>query len=86
MVDAVLRTRAPGDFIRLPGDGGRKSLKKQMQELHLSRKERETRLLLAQGSEVIWLEGLGVGKAYLPGPATSRVLIAARENPEQLFQ
>ena len=86
MVDAVLRTRAPGDFIRLPGAGGRKSLKKQIQELHLPRKERETRLLLAQGGEVIWLEGLGVGKAYLPGPATSRVLIAARENPEQLFQ
>lgn len=86
MVDAVIRTRAPGDFIRLPGDGGRKTLKKQLQEMHLSRKERETRLLLAQGSEVIWLEGLGVGKAFLPGSGTRRVLIAAKEDPKHFLQ
>lgn len=80
----VIRTRAPGDFLRLPGNGGRKTLKKIFQEAHLSRKERETRLLLAAGSEVIWLEGFGVGEAFRPGNQTKRVLIARTERMEKI--
>lgn len=80
--DAVIRARAPGDFLRLPGNGGRKTLKKCFQEAHLSRKERETRIMLAQGSEIIWLEGVGVGEAFRPGENTRLVLTAMTERME----
>lgn len=82
--DAVIRTRAPGDFLRLPGKDGRKTLKKCFQEAHLSRRERETRLMLAQGSEIIWLEGVGVGETFRPGEKTKRVLIAMTERMETI--
>ena len=30
----------------------------------LSREERETRLMLAKGSDIVWLEGFGAGEDY----------------------
>ncbi len=80
--DAVIRARMPGDFFCLPQSGGRKAVKKYFQEAHLSHRERKTRLMLAQGSEIIWLEGLGVGGKFRPGGQTKRVLTAMTERME----
>lgn len=66
MNNVVLRTRRPGDSIRLPGRGGRKTLKKLFQEARLPREERETRLVLAKDGDIIWLEGFGTAEGYLP--------------------
>ncbi len=63
MNNVVLRARRPGDSIRLPGVG-RKAVKKLFQEARLSREERETRLMLAKGSDIVWLEGFGAGEDY----------------------
>ncbi len=83
---AVIRTRAPGDFYRLPGDGGRKLLKKSLQEAHLSSEERETLLLLAQEREVLWAEGFSVGEAFRPGSQTTQVLIGTAVDPDRQFK
>ncbi len=74
-----LRTRGPGDSIRLPGRGGRKTLKKLFQQAHLSRRERALRIVLAQGPEVIWVEGFGTDERFLPGPNTIKVLVAFQD-------
>ena len=63
MNNVVLRARRPGDSIRLPGVG-RKAVKKLFQEARFSREERETRLMLAKGSDIVWLEGFGAGEDY----------------------
>lgn len=64
--NVVLRARRPGDSIKLPGRGGRKPLKKLFQEARLPHSERETRLVLAKGNDIVWLEGFGTGEGYLP--------------------
>ena len=74
-----LRTRGPGDSIRLPGRGGRKTLKKLFQQAHLSRRERALRIVLAQGTEVVWVEGFGTDERFLPGPNTIKVLVAFQD-------
>lgn len=79
MDNAQLRARGPGDSIRLSGRGGQKTLKKLFQQAHLSRRERELRLVLAQGSNVIWVEGFGTDEASVPGPETEKVLAAFRD-------
>ena len=61
-----MRARRPGDSIKLPGRGGRKPLKKLFQEARLPHSERETRLVLAKGNDIVWLEGFGTGEGYLP--------------------
>ena len=79
MDNAQLRARGPGDSIRLSGRSGQKTLKKLFQQAHLSRKERELRLVLAQGTRVVWVEGFGTDQASVPGPETKRVLAAFRD-------
>ncbi len=79
MDNAQLRARGPGDSIRLSGRGGQKTLKKLFQQAHLSRRERELRLVLAQGSKVIWVEGFGIDEASVPGSETEKVLAAFRD-------
>ena len=79
MDNAQLRAPGPGDSIRLSGRGGQKTLKKLFQQAHLSRRERELRLVLAQGSNVIWVEGFGTDEASVPGPETEKVLAAFRD-------
>ncbi|SHK27282.1 tRNA(Ile)-lysidine synthase [Selenomonas ruminantium] len=51
----VLRTRKPGDYMRLPG--GCKKLKKLMIDDKVPQAERDMLPLLANGSEIIWMIG-----------------------------
>lgn len=60
----TLRTRRNGDKIRTPG--GTKSLAKRMAELHIPLFERDTLLLLADGSHVLWCEGVGAAHQTAP--------------------
>ena len=89
--NAVLRVRAPGDVISLPGkDNGHKTIKKLFQEAHLPSFERETRLLLALGNHVLRAEGF---PSEMDVPDTSdesgenirRILIAAGEPLPGIF-
>ena len=73
----MLRTRLPGDMICLPGRNGHKPIKKLFQEAHLSGFERETRLILADNREVIWLEGFGLDSSR--PELGNETLIAAKE-------
>ncbi|UCH25271.1 MAG: tRNA lysidine(34) synthetase TilS [Trueperaceae bacterium] len=55
--DLVYRTRQPGDRIRLPF--GSKKVGRLMIDRKVPREERDEIILLASGSEVLWIEGIG---------------------------
>lgn len=57
--DTVVRTRAQGDFFSDSRRGVTKSLKKLFNELKIPREKRDGVLLVAKGSEVLWIEGVG---------------------------
>lgn len=52
----VLRSRAPGDAIRLPG--GRRKLADLLIDAGVPREQRDAVRVLARGSEVLWVEGV----------------------------
>lgn len=59
---AVLRNRQSGDFFRPFGRNCTKSLKKLFTEMKIPQSERSTRMLLADGSKILWIEGIGVSQ------------------------
>ena len=54
--DLVIRTRRPGDRIRL--SGGAKKLSDLLIDRKIPREDRDTLRVLASGSEVLWVEGV----------------------------
>lgn len=63
----VVRTRQEGDNFTLCDRGVTKSLKKLLNELKIPAEKRSSLLLVADGSTVLWLEGVGVseqGRTY----------------------
>lgn len=57
--DTVVRTRREGDTFSDSRRGVTKSVKKLFNELKLPREKRDEILLLADGSRVLWIEGVG---------------------------
>lgn len=58
----VLRTRQSGDFFKPFGRNCTKSLKKLFTEMKIPQTERASRLLLADGSNILWIEGIGISQ------------------------
>lgn len=56
----AVRSRLPGDSLRLPGRGITKSLKKLSQEAGISPRRRDRLVVLCDREGVLWLEGFGV--------------------------
>ena len=63
--DAVFRTRRAGDSFTLPRRKVTKSLKKLFNELKIPEEKRDSVMLLASGSEVLWIEGVGASESAL---------------------
>lgn len=61
--EPVLRFRKSGDYIILPKRNITKSLKKFLIEEKIPKENRDKLLVLANGSEVLWLEGYGASKS-----------------------
>ena len=60
--DTVIRHRESGDFFQPVGRNCTKTVKKLFTELKIPVEERGTRLLIAKGSEVLWIEGIGASQ------------------------
>ncbi len=69
----ALRNRKEGDFLRIFPSGGRKKLKDFFIDKKIPREERDNILLVAAGSEVIWIPDLWTSK-YLEENAAENVL------------
>lgn len=59
----VFRFRKSGDYIILPKRNITKTLKKFLIEEKIPKENRDKLLILANGSEILWLEGYGVSKS-----------------------
>jgi tRNA(Ile)-lysidine synthase len=71
-----LRTRRPGDVVRLPG--GRKRLSRLLVDRKVPRERRGAVRVLARGSEVLWVDGVAL--AVGAGPDAG-----IRERPEETW-
>ena len=70
----VIRTRLPGDYIRINEEGGRKKIKDYFIDLKIPREERDKILLLAAGSEVLWVVGHRISQACMVRDSTECIL------------
>ena len=59
----VFRTRKPGDSFTLAKRKVTKSLKKLFNEFKIPEEKRDEVLILADGSEVLWIEGIGASES-----------------------
>lgn len=76
----VLRTRRPGDYLVLSG-GIHKKLKDYFINCKVPREERDSRILLADGSHVIWVTGMRISEGYKVTEQTKRILkVQMRKN------
>lgn len=64
--DTVLRQRMSGDFFRPYGRNCTKTVKKLFTEMKIPVNRRDKLLLLARGSEVLWIEGIGASENAAP--------------------
>lgn len=61
-LDTVVRRRRAGDTFTDPRRGVTKTLKKLFNELKIPREKRDSLTLIAEGSTVLWIEGIGTAK------------------------
>ena len=73
--ESVLRTRLPGDSVRLAGRGCTKTLKKLMNELKIPNELRDSVPVLADDDGVIWVYGAGTASRCAVNEKTEKVMI-----------
>lgn len=70
-----IRTRNPGDGIKLPGRNGTKNLRKLYNELKIPVSDRENNPVAADDSGVIWVFGVGASERVSINKNTENVLL-----------
>jgi tRNA(Ile)-lysidine synthase len=70
----VIRTRRPGDYLVLYRSGGKKKLKDYFIDEKIPLEKRNEILLLASGSEILWVIGRRVSEAYKVDKNTEQIL------------
>lgn len=68
------RFRNGGDRFAVPRRNVTKTVKKLLNEYKIPDEKRKNTLLLAHGSDVVWIEGIGVSAKYVPSGSTQHVL------------
>lgn len=72
---AVFRNRQSSDFIAPKGRGLTKPLRKLMSEIKIPAEKRNSVILLANGNNILWAEGIGVSEQCCVKDTTQKVLI-----------
>ena len=78
----VLRTRRPGDCLA-NGENAHKKLKSYLIDSKVPREERDRLLLLADGSQVIWIVGMRISEDYKVTEKTKNILKVQIKNREE---
>lgn len=73
----VLRNRTEGDYIQINASGGRKKLKDYFIDHKIPQKQRDIKLLITDGSHVMWIPGEGerMSEKYKVDLSTKKVLL-----------
>ncbi len=82
----VIRTRRAGDYIQINQSGGRKKLKDYFIDQKVPVKERSNRLLLTDGSHVIWILGeeSRISERYKVDDSTDKILLMKLIDMEEI--
>ena len=79
-LSAVFRTRKQGDVFQPLKRNVTKSVKKLFIELKIPREERDGILMLADGSQILWIEGIGVSeKSSVKGNSQNIAVISSEK-------
>ncbi|MDF2906462.1 MAG: hypothetical protein K0R34_1783 [Herbinix sp.] len=72
-----IRTRREGDYLQINESGGRKKLKDYFIDQKVPKKERDKQLLVTDGSNVMWIPGMGdrMSERYKVDESTTKVLL-----------
>lgn len=70
-----IRNRQTGDYLQVKQDGGSKKLKDYFIDRKIPREERDSYLLLADGSHVMWILEDRISEAYKVGAKTKKILV-----------
>lgn len=78
-----LRTRQPGDYLVIDQKGSKKKLKVYFIEEKIPADRRDQILLVASGSEILWVVGYRMNDAYKVWDSTERVLELTMQGREE---
>ncbi|MDO4453641.1 MAG: tRNA lysidine(34) synthetase TilS [Eubacteriales bacterium] len=70
----ILRSRLPGDYLIINKEGGKKKLKDYLIDRKVPREERDSILLLADGSHILWVVGFRISEACKVKESTKHIL------------
>ncbi len=70
----ILRSRLPGDYLIINKEGGKKKLKDYLIDMKVPREERDSILLLADGSHILWVVGFRISEACKVKEGTKHLL------------
>ena len=70
----VIRGRAPGDYLEINREHGRKKLKAYLVDEKIPARERNRLRLLADGSHIVWIPGHRISEGYKVTEDTRRIL------------
>lgn len=76
---SVFRCRKSGDSFRLPKRNVTKTVKRLFNEMKIPRDERDSVVMLASGSEILWIDGIGVSADHTVTDKTKKVLMITIE-------
>lgn len=75
-----LRSRQSGDYFIVDREGRHKTLRRYFIDEKIPAGEREQKIVLAEGSHILWIPGGRISEAYKVGPETGRVLVVRAED------
>lgn len=70
-----IRNRQTGDYLQIKEDGGSKKLKDYFIDRKIPREERDSYLLVADGSHIMWILEDRISEAYKVGAKTKKILV-----------
>ena len=72
--DIVVRNRCPGDYIAIDREGNTQKLKNYFINMKIPKEERDQILLVADGSQIMWIVGYRQSQKYQVSECTRRIL------------
>ena len=72
--ELTVRTKMAGDYIVINKKGGKKNLKKFFVDSKIPKETRDNILLLADGSEIVWIVGYRISEKYKVTKETKNIL------------